>query len=96
MSSRSLIKRVAPFFAARIRENYRVLSSSSSSSSALREASVPFPSPDAVHMTENCIQVLSSSYIPVDERPMSSLAFVLLANLLVFFFQLLFAGDASN
>ncbi|KAK4749926.1 hypothetical protein SAY87_027375 [Trapa incisa] len=57
MSSRSLIKRVVPFFQARIRENSRVLSSTSSSSPALREAPAPTsPSPDAVHMTENCIQ----------------------------------------
>ncbi|KAK4766409.1 hypothetical protein SAY87_008051 [Trapa incisa] len=57
MSSRSLIKIVTPFFASRIRENHRVLCSSSSSSSAFRDTPAPSsPHPDAVHMTENCIQ----------------------------------------
>ncbi|OWM79090.1 iron-sulfur assembly protein IscA-like 2, mitochondrial [Punica granatum] len=57
MSSRSLVKRIVPFFAARIRENCRVLSSSaSSSSSALQEAPAPSPPPDALHMTDSCVQ----------------------------------------
>ncbi|XP_030531730.2 iron-sulfur assembly protein IscA-like 2, mitochondrial [Rhodamnia argentea] len=50
----SLIKRIAPFFAARIRENHRLLSSSAS---ALREASSsPLTSPDDIHPTDSCIQ----------------------------------------
>ncbi|MBA0759862.1 hypothetical protein Gotri_022677 [Gossypium trilobum] len=57
--SRSLIQRISPFFIARIKQNHKLLSSSfSSSSSALHEASSesPSPSPDAVHMTDNCIK----------------------------------------
>ncbi|XP_022746191.1 iron-sulfur assembly protein IscA-like 2, mitochondrial [Durio zibethinus] len=60
--SRSLIQRISPYFIARIRQNHRLLRSSySSSSSALREASSessesPFPSLDAIHMTDNCIK----------------------------------------
>ncbi|KAF5747806.1 iron-sulfur assembly protein IscA-like 2 mitochondrial [Tripterygium wilfordii] len=55
MSRTSLIRRLAPFFAARIRQNHRLLSSSSAS--ALREAvSSSSPSSDSVQLTENCIQ----------------------------------------
>ncbi|GLT89990.1 hypothetical protein SLE2022_079450 [Rubroshorea leprosula] len=56
---RSLIQSITPFFAARIRRNHILLKSSySSSSSALQDASSqsPSPSPDAVHMTDNCIK----------------------------------------
>ncbi|KAM1172685.1 hypothetical protein ACFX2I_022754 [Malus domestica] len=61
---RSLIlHRLAPYFAARIRQNQRLLSSSffySSSSSAVEEASSSSPSPaldlDSVHMTDTCVQ----------------------------------------
>uniref|UniRef100_A0A5B6ZC97 Core domain-containing protein n=1 Tax=Davidia involucrata TaxID=16924 RepID=A0A5B6ZC97_DAVIN len=57
MSSRSLlVHRLTPFFAARIRQNHRLLSSSSSS--ALSQAESPSPSSDAVHMTDSCIQRL--------------------------------------
>ncbi|CAL1394806.1 unnamed protein product [Linum trigynum] len=51
MSRFSLIHRITPFFAARIRQNHRLLSSSSSS--LLRQA----PSlEESVHLTENCIR----------------------------------------
>lgn len=59
-SSISLVHRLTPFFVARIRQNHRLLSSSSSS--ALPEfqspSSSPSPSPslDAVHMTDNCVR----------------------------------------
>ncbi|KAG2686604.1 hypothetical protein I3843_09G013700 [Carya illinoinensis] len=53
---RSLIQRLAPYLAGRIRQNQRLLSSVSSSS-ALYEASPtpssPSTSPDAVHLTDN-------------------------------------------
>lgn len=56
----SLIKRVTPFFTARIRENYRLLSSYSSAVHEASDSSTSFPSsspsPDAIHMTENCIK----------------------------------------
>ncbi|GKV38933.1 hypothetical protein SLEP1_g46785 [Rubroshorea leprosula] len=57
--TRSLIQSMTPFFAARIRRNHILLKSShSSSSSALQDASSQSqsPSPDAVHMTDNCIK----------------------------------------
>ncbi|KAF5737451.1 iron-sulfur assembly protein IscA-like 2 mitochondrial [Tripterygium wilfordii] len=55
MSRTSLIRRLAPYFAARIRQNHMLLSTSSAS--ALREAdSSSSPSPDAVQITENCIR----------------------------------------
>ncbi|KAF8013335.1 hypothetical protein BT93_I1238 [Corymbia citriodora subsp. variegata] len=54
-SSMSLMKHISPFFAGRIRENHRLLSSSTSS--ALHEApSSPSPSVDDVHMTDACVQ----------------------------------------
>ncbi|KAK3437287.1 iron-sulfur assembly protein IscA-like 2, mitochondrial [Eucalyptus grandis] len=54
-SSMSLMKRMNPFFAGRIQENHRLLSSSSAS--ALHEvSSSPSPSVDDVHMTDACIQ----------------------------------------
>ncbi|XP_021908829.1 iron-sulfur assembly protein IscA-like 2, mitochondrial [Carica papaya] len=63
MSSRSLIHRITPFFAARLRENQRILSFSSasalnevaSSSSLSSSSQSASPSSDDVHMTENCI-----------------------------------------
>ncbi|XP_062117594.1 iron-sulfur assembly protein IscA-like 2, mitochondrial [Humulus lupulus] len=57
MAPRSLIlHRLNSYFSAQIRRNHRLLSSASSS--ALHEApsSSPSTSPDAVHMTENCVQ----------------------------------------
>ncbi|KAH6798875.1 Iron-sulfur cluster biosynthesis family protein [Perilla frutescens var. frutescens] len=56
-SSRSLIRRLSPYFSARIRRNSKLLSSSS----ALRESQLsssesPSPSTDAVHMTDNCVR----------------------------------------
>ncbi|XP_018726337.2 uncharacterized protein LOC108958513 isoform X1 [Eucalyptus grandis] len=52
--SMSLMKRMSPFFAGRIRENHRLLSSSFAS--ALHEvSSSPSPSVDDVHMTDACI-----------------------------------------
>ncbi|KAI4365641.1 hypothetical protein MLD38_021607 [Melastoma candidum] len=56
-SSTSVVRRTASYFSARIRENSNLLSSASPSSSALHEASaLPSLSPDAVHMTESCVQ----------------------------------------
>ncbi|CAI0391855.1 unnamed protein product [Linum tenue] len=55
MSRLSLIQRITPFFAARIRQNHRLLSSSSSS--ALRQAPSAAPSlEESLHLTENCIR----------------------------------------
>ncbi|VVA34206.1 PREDICTED: iron-sulfur [Prunus dulcis] len=61
MAPRSLIlHRLTPFFAARIRQNQRLLSSSFYSSSAVEEASSSSssssPSLDAVVMTDTCVQ----------------------------------------
>ncbi|KAJ0243969.1 Iron-sulfur assembly protein IscA-like 2 [Hirschfeldia incana] len=64
MSSRSLVKRFAPYVSARIRENHRMLNyCSSASSSALKEASSSSsssqsesPSLEAVHLSDNCIR----------------------------------------
>ncbi|CAL5350684.1 unnamed protein product [Camellia sinensis] len=68
MSSRSLMRRISPFFAAGIRQHQRLLSSSSSSSSsssAAAAADMPepqssspslSPSLDVVHITDNCVQ----------------------------------------
>ncbi|XP_027069552.1 iron-sulfur assembly protein IscA-like 2, mitochondrial [Coffea eugenioides] len=59
-----MIRRLVPFFAARIRENHlRLLGSSSASSSVLHEQPPP-PQPShsqsqsivAVHMTDNCVR----------------------------------------
>ncbi|KAL0347051.1 UNVERIFIED_CONTAM: Iron-sulfur assembly protein IscA-like 2, mitochondrial [Sesamum calycinum] len=56
-SSRSLIHRLAPYFSARLRQNSRLLSSSS----ALQEpqpssSESPASSPDAVRMTDSCVR----------------------------------------
>ncbi|KAL0410110.1 UNVERIFIED_CONTAM: hypothetical protein Slati_3600700 [Sesamum latifolium] len=56
-SSRSLIHRLAPYFAARLRQNSRLLSSSS----ALQEpqpssSESPSSSRDAVRMTDSCVR----------------------------------------
>lgn len=62
-SSRSLIQRVAPIFAARIRHNSRLLSSTSSSVLA-KEPQSSSPSPtvqDSVYLSDNCVRVLSLS-----------------------------------
>ncbi|KAJ4705238.1 Iron-sulfur assembly protein IscA-like [Melia azedarach] len=58
--SRSLIHRLTPIFAARIRQNHRLLSSAYSSH-ALKEASPspsesPSPSLDGVEITDNCVK----------------------------------------
>ncbi|KAG7549408.1 FeS cluster biogenesis [Arabidopsis thaliana x Arabidopsis arenosa] len=60
--SRSLVKRVAPYLAGRIRENHRLLNFSSAS--ALKEASSSSSSSsqsesssiDVVHLSDNCIR----------------------------------------
>ncbi|KAJ8899573.1 hypothetical protein K2173_018547 [Erythroxylum novogranatense] len=53
MSRSSLIRQITPFFAGRIRQNHRLLSSSS----ALHEpSSSTSPDEDSIHLTENCIQ----------------------------------------
>ncbi|GMH09924.1 hypothetical protein Nepgr_011765 [Nepenthes gracilis] len=57
--SRSLINRVSSVFSYRIRQNQGLLTSSFYSSysfSALPEASAPAPSPDDVHLTDNCLR----------------------------------------
>ncbi|GAB2272176.1 hypothetical protein Dimus_006996 [Dionaea muscipula] len=63
--SRSLINRIQTSFAQRIRQNHRILSSSSSSSldhsysssdAALLESPSPMPPFDAVHLTDNCVR----------------------------------------
>lgn len=64
MAPRSLIlHRLTPYFAARIRQNQRLLSSYSSSAlqelSSSSPSSSPSPSLEAVGMTEKCIRVLS-------------------------------------
>lgn len=59
--SRSLVKRVAPYLAGRIRENHRLLNFSSAS--AIKEASSSSSSQpesssnDVVHLSDNCIRV---------------------------------------
>lgn len=81
--TRSLIRRVAPFLAARIRDNHRMLSFSSvsalneaSSSSSPSSASVSSssqsesPSPDAVHLTESCIQRMKELQASESEEKM--------------------------
>lgn len=57
-SSRSLIQRLTPYFAARIRQNYRLLRSSSinSSSAALSEPQSSSPPPESIHMTDNFVR----------------------------------------
>ncbi|PSR98511.1 Iron-sulfur assembly protein IscA-like [Actinidia chinensis var. chinensis] len=62
--SGSLMHRITPLFAARIRQNHRLLTSYSS---ALLEPPSPSPSPslDAIHMTENCVQKMKE--LQVDE-----------------------------
>ncbi|KAI3782412.1 hypothetical protein L2E82_12457 [Cichorium intybus] len=57
-SSRSLIQRVAPIFAARIRLNARLLSSTSSSALAKEpQSSSPSPSvQDSVYLSDNCVR----------------------------------------
>ncbi|XP_059646693.1 iron-sulfur assembly protein IscA-like 2, mitochondrial [Cornus florida] len=55
LSRSLLLHRLTPFFASRIRQNHRLLSSSSS---ALPEFPSPSPSPsvDAIQMTDNCVR----------------------------------------
>ncbi|KAK3010718.1 hypothetical protein RJ639_012120 [Escallonia herrerae] len=57
-SSRSLLRRLTPFFAARIRQSHRLLSSSSALPDHQSPSSSPSPSPsvDAVHLTDNCVR----------------------------------------
>ncbi|XP_022842722.1 iron-sulfur assembly protein IscA-like 2, mitochondrial [Olea europaea var. sylvestris] len=60
-SSQSLFRRITPYFSARIRQNYRLLSSAPASSSALHEpqpssSSSDSPSLDAVHLTDSCVR----------------------------------------
>lgn len=60
MSSRSFIHRLTPYFAARIRQNHRLLSSSTASAlpdlQSSSESPSPSPSVDAVHLTDNCVR----------------------------------------
>ena len=61
MGSRSLIlHRLKSYLVTQIRHNHRRLSSASSY--ALQEApsSSPSPSPDSVHMTDDCVRVILS------------------------------------
>ncbi|KAL8505084.1 hypothetical protein ACS0TY_016334 [Phlomoides rotata] len=56
-SSRSLIRRIVPYFSARIRWNSRLLSSSSAvHEPQLSSSEFPSPSSEAVHMTESCVR----------------------------------------
>ncbi|PIN16809.1 Mitochondrial Fe-S cluster biosynthesis protein ISA2 (contains a HesB-like domain) [Handroanthus impetiginosus] len=56
-SSRSLIQRFAPYFSVRIRQNSRLLSSSSAVQEAqLSSPESTSPSADAVHMTDSCVR----------------------------------------
>ena len=57
---RLLFQRLTPYLVGRIRQNQRLLSSSSS---ALQQSlsSDPSPSPDDIHLTENCVRVCSLS-----------------------------------
>ncbi|KAL2229308.1 UNVERIFIED_CONTAM: Iron-sulfur assembly protein IscA-like 2, mitochondrial [Sesamum indicum] len=56
-SSSSLIRRLAPYFSARLRQNSRLLSSSSALPvSQLSSLESPSSRTDAVHLTENCVR----------------------------------------
>ena len=57
---RLLFQRLTPYLVGRIRQNQRLLSSSSS---ALQQSlsSDPSPSPDDIYLTENCVRVCSLS-----------------------------------
>ncbi|KAI3447466.1 hypothetical protein Pfo_004131 [Paulownia fortunei] len=58
-TSRSLIHRLAPYFSARVRQNSRLLSSSSAlCEPQLSSLETPSPSTDSVHMTESCVRRL--------------------------------------
>ncbi|KAL3745635.1 hypothetical protein ACJRO7_014711 [Eucalyptus globulus] len=71
--SMSLMKRMSPFFAGRIRENHRLLSSSFAS--ALHEvSSSPSPSVDDVHMTDACIQNFRLLKVCLKKRKMLRLS----------------------
>ncbi|KAI3471937.1 hypothetical protein Pfo_028625 [Paulownia fortunei] len=58
----SVIQRIAPYFSARLRQNSRLLSSSSAlrqpQSSSVESTS---PSPDALRMTDSCVRLLRLS-----------------------------------
>ena len=58
---RLLFQRLTPYLVGRIRQNQRLLSSSSS---ALQQSlsSDPSPSPDDIYLTENCVRVCSLSF----------------------------------
>ncbi|XP_019186364.1 PREDICTED: iron-sulfur assembly protein IscA-like 2, mitochondrial [Ipomoea nil] len=73
--SRSLILRAAPFFASRIRQNYRILSSTTFSSSALPEQQPEFtPRNDSVFMTENCVRRMKELQVSEPKEKMLRLS----------------------
>ncbi|KAL6585463.1 hypothetical protein OROMI_002107 [Orobanche minor] len=56
-SSRSLIHRLAPYFSARVRQNSRLLSSSSAlPEPQLASVESPSPSAESVHLTDSCVR----------------------------------------
>ncbi|KAL2533534.1 Iron-sulfur assembly protein IscA-like 2 [Abeliophyllum distichum] len=60
-SSQALFRRLTPYFSARLRQNYRLLSSAPALSTDLREpqpssSSSESPSLDVVHLTANCVR----------------------------------------
>ncbi|KAL0344787.1 UNVERIFIED_CONTAM: Iron-sulfur assembly protein IscA-like 2, mitochondrial [Sesamum radiatum] len=56
-SSRSLIRWLVPYFSARLRQNSRLLSSSSAlPESQLSSLESPSSATDTVHLTENCVR----------------------------------------
>ncbi|XP_038895338.1 iron-sulfur assembly protein IscA-like 2, mitochondrial isoform X2 [Benincasa hispida] len=69
MVPRFLIQRLTPYFAARIRENQRLLSSSvlahQETSSSLITPSVGI---DTIHMTDNCIRRMKELQEPMEEK----------------------------
>ncbi|XP_052174355.1 iron-sulfur assembly protein IscA-like 2, mitochondrial isoform X2 [Diospyros lotus] len=68
-SSRSLVRRLTPFFESRLRWNRRFMSSSSFSEVLKVQSSSPFQSPslDAVHMTDNCVKKMKE--LEVNDTP---------------------------
>lgn len=69
-----MIRRVVPFFTARIRQNYRLLNSSASAlSQPQSQSQSQVEATDSVVMTENCVRVSFNIYL----RPKLPLFFML-------------------
>ncbi|CAK9188139.1 unnamed protein product [Ilex paraguariensis] len=64
-SSRSLIRRLVPIFTARIRQNQRLLSSSSAAALTQHQSSSESTSFDEVQLTDNCVRRMKE--LQVDE-----------------------------